>query len=265
MSHRTRSGRSVHDDLGHPVHLPVWVDRVVSLVPSLSESIAATRPEALIAVTDWCIQPPALDVTRIRGTKNPDTRVIIALAPDVVLANREENRAIDVKRLREAGIPVWVTDIESVPQALHSLERMFRDALGWDVPAWLRQAQSLWEADIPWPTHRVAALIWRDPWMAVGRDTFAGDVMARLGLSNAFGDHRRRYPQVDIEQLDRPGIDAVLLPDEPYPFTQVDGPDAFTHTPTILIDGRLLTWYGPSLIKASRELPAILAETLNPA
>src|SRR5690349_22846958 len=100
------------DDLGTPLHLDGPAARVVSLVPSLTEAIAATRPEALVGATDWCTHPADLDVSRVRGTKNPDRAAIEALEPDVVLANREENRELDVARLRAAGIAVWVTEIE---------------------------------------------------------------------------------------------------------------------------------------------------------
>lgn len=113
----------VHDDLGAPVELPRPPRRVVSLVPSLTESVVDTCPDLLVGATEWCTHPAGLDIARVRGTKNPDRRAIAALRPDLVLANMEENRELDVRRLREAGIPVWVTRIETVPQALQSLER----------------------------------------------------------------------------------------------------------------------------------------------
>jgi hypothetical protein len=89
--------------------------------------------------------------------------------------------------------------------------------------------------------------------MVVGGDTFTGDVVARLGWQNVFGDHER-YPRVELADIDRDGVDLVLLPDEPYVFGPLDGPEAFTHAPTALLPGRLLTWYGPSLVVARGEL-----------
>lgn len=82
---------------------------MVSLVPSLTEAVATTRPELLVGATDWCTHPVDLDVTRVRGTKNPNRGTIASLEPDLVLANKEENRELDVRRLRDAGIAVWVT------------------------------------------------------------------------------------------------------------------------------------------------------------
>ena len=94
--------------------------------------------------------------------------------------------------------------------------------------------------------------IWRDPWMVVGSDTFTGDLLEQLGWQNVFGGDDERYPRVSREQIDRCGADVILLPDEPYVFTPEDGPEAFTRTPTELVSGRLLTWYGPSLLEAAR-------------
>jgi ABC-type Fe3+-hydroxamate transport system substrate-binding protein len=96
--------------------------------------------------------------------------------------------------------------------------------------------------------------IWRDPWMVVGARTFAGDVLARLGLDNAFGAGPDRYPHVEAEQIRAAAPDLVLLPDEPYRFTPDDGPEEFPAHRVVLVSGRLLTWYGPSLATARTEL-----------
>jgi ABC-type Fe3+-hydroxamate transport system substrate-binding protein len=246
------------DDLGHPSGLTAPAARIVSLVPSLTESIAATRPDALVGATDWCTRPADLDVTRVRGTKNPDRAAIAALKPDLVLANREENRELDIRRLREAGINVWVTVIETVDEAFASMGRMFREGLGWDVPSWLGEAKDVWAAPAPSADRRVAIPIWRDPWMVVGSRTFTGDLVGRLGLVNAFGESADRYPHVELSEIDRDGIDLVLLPDEPYVFTAEDGPEAFTQSPTALVSGRSLTWYGPSMLTARDDLLAAI-------
>ena len=239
------------DDLGTRVDVPQPVRRVVSLVPSLTEAIATTQREALVGVTDWCTHPADLDVTRVRGTKNPDVAKIIELSPDLVVANQEENRQLDVRRLREANVPVWVTVIESVPEAFASMSRLFDEGLGWRVPPWLDDARRAWDHPLPEVRARIAVAVWRDPWMVVGRDTFAGDLLRRVGYENAFADADGRYPRVDLADLDRKDIDAVLLPDEPYVFTEADGPEAFSATRTRLVSGRTITWYGPSLLEAA--------------
>jgi len=247
----------VIDDLGAVVPVPARVERVVSIVPSLTEAVAATAPGLLVGATDWCTHPPDLDVARVRGTKNPDVDAVIALSPDLVVANQEENRAADLDALRAAGTAVWVTDIRTVDGAFTSLTRMLA-ACGLDRPAWLDEAEAAWRA-LPGPATRRRAVvpIWRRPWMAVGRDTFTGAVLHRLGVDNALADADERYPRVDPADL--PPHDLVVLPDEPYPFTAEDGPEAFPAVPAALVSGRLLTWYGPSLTEAARTLPAALA------
>lgn len=247
--------RTLRDDLGHEVSLPDdRVCRVVSLVPSLTEAVAATAPSALVGATDWCTHPADLDVTRVRGTKNPDRAAIADLQPDLVIANKEENRELDVSRLREVGIPVWVTDIEDVPQSLASMRRLLVEACGWAAPTWLDEADQLWSGAVPPARARVIVPIWRDPWMVVGRPTFTADLLSRLGLEVDTAEVEGRYPHVDLERLDAAGADLVLLPDEPYVFTKDDGPEAFSHTATRLVNGRLITWYGPSLVEARAAL-----------
>ncbi len=247
----------MNDDLGHPVTLGRPAERVVSLVPSLTEAIAATRPETLAGATDWCTHPADLDVPRVRGTKNPDRAAIETLAPDLVIANREENRELDITRLRAAGVTVWVTVIETVDQSFTSMRRMFADALGWDVPDWLVEAERVWAEPPTADSRRVAIPIWRDPWMVVGSRTFTGDLVSRLGLVNAFDDSPDRYPHAAVAAIDA-AADLVLLPDEPYVFTADDGPEAFS-TPTRLVSGRSLTWYGPSMLTARAELEQVLS------
>nr|MBA2237197.1 cobalamin-binding protein [Lysobacter sp.] len=92
---------------------------------------------------------------------------------------------------------------------------------------------------------------WRDPWMVVGARNFTTDLLRRLGWHNLYADHDERYPALDLADLDAAGADVMLLPDEPYVFTADDGPEAFTRTPTELVSGRLITWYGPSLVEAA--------------
>jgi ABC-type Fe3+-hydroxamate transport system substrate-binding protein len=252
------------DDEGRTVGVPDRVRRVVSLVPSLTEAVGVTAPQLLVGVTDWCTHPDDLDgITRIRGTKNPDVEAIAALEPDLVLANQEENRPGDLQALRDAGLAVYTTDIRTVDGALTSLERMLA-ACGLDRPAWLDGARAAW-ADVarggdPAGRRRAVVPIWRKPWMAVGSDTFTGAVLARLGVDNALADSDERYPRFDPADL--PDHDLVVLPDEPYRFTADDGPEAFD-APSVLVSGRLLTWYGPSLLEAARVLPEALREPIR--
>jgi len=229
--------------------------RVVSLVPSLTEAIAVTCPGVLVGATDWCTHPADLDVVRVRGTKNPDLAAVIQLEPDLVVVNREENRADDIDALRAAGLRVRMTDPVTVPQALTQLGDLLA-ALGATDVDWWEQAESVWRT--PCISARTTAVvpIWRKPWMALGHATFAGDLLARLGVDHVLTDDAERYPRFDPTAL--PPLDLVILPDEPYTFAADNGPEAFPGVPTALVSGRHLTWYGPSLARARDVLRAQL-------
>ena len=232
--------------------------RVVSLVPSLTEAIAVTCPGVLVGATDWCTHPADLVVTRLRGTKNPDLDGVRALRPDLVVVNREENRPDDIDALRTAlgADRVWITDPETVPAALDQLRKLL-GRLGARRIDWLDAAETEWRA--PWTGDRRTALvpIWRRPWMALGRDTFAGDLLSRLGVDHCFALDAERYPRFDVESV--PPVDLVVLPDEPYAFAADDGPEAFPGHRCALVSGRHLTWYGPSLAEAGEILLRQLA------
>ncbi|MFE7468104.1 helical backbone metal receptor [Streptomyces sp. NPDC057499] len=232
--------------------------RVVSLVPSLTEAVAATAPGLLVGVTDWCTHPAGLAAARIGGTKNPDVAAVLALRPDLVVANEEENRAADLAALRSAGTEVLVTEVRTLDRALTELARVLA-ACGLSRPRWLDEAGEAWAAQpAPGARRRAVVPVWRRPWMVLGRDTFAGDLLARLGVENVYADHAERYPRVPLAELNAAGADLVVLPDEPYRFTADDGPEAFPALPAALVDGRYLTWYGPSLVRAPAALRAAL-------
>ncbi|WFE40569.1 helical backbone metal receptor [Micromonospora sp. WMMD998] len=233
--------------------------RVVSLVPSLTEAVAATRPEVLVGATDWCTHPAGLDVPRVGGTKYPDLDRVLALAPDLVLLNEEENRLADAEALRAAGVPVRVTFPRTVPEALDQLGELVAALGAAAEPPWLRAARRAW-ATPPAPGRARTAVVpvWRRPWVVLGRDTFAGDVLRRLGVVNGWADDPERYPRPTLDELRSRSPELVVLPDEPYRFTVDDGPEAFPRVPSVLVSGRHLTWYGPSLAEA----PALLAAQL---
>ena len=249
---------SLLDDLGAPVDLPTPPRRVVSLVPSLTEAVALSAPGALVGATAWCTHPGDLDVPRFGGTKNPNVEGILAARPDLVVANEEENKLEHVEALRAAGVPVWVTDIRTVEGAFISLERLL-DVLAAPERAWLDQARANWAA-LPSPVVRRSALtpIWRRPWMVLGAETYAGDVLRRFGIDNGLAEAESRYPRVDLADVVGE-IALVVLPDEPYAFTAEDGPEAFPGIECALVSGRHLTWYGPAMTQA----PEILGRQLD--
>ncbi|AZK93272.1 MULTISPECIES: helical backbone metal receptor [Streptomyces] len=237
--------------------------RVVSLVPSLTEAIAVTAPGLLVGATDWCTHPAGLDVVRIGGTKNPDLDAVMGLRPDLVVANEEENRARDLDLLRTAGLAVLVTEVRGLEQGLRELHRVLVDGCGAARPRWLDEAERAWAAVVPHELPDAVVPVWRRPWMVLGRDTFAGDLLARLGVRNVCAGHPDRYPRVTPDDARSRGAGLVVLPDEPYRFTADDGPESFPGLPAALVSGRSLTWYGPSLVTAPRVLGAALRAAIR--
>ncbi len=124
------------------------------------------------------------------------------------------------------------------------------------------QARAAWASLTPaTPPRSVVVPVWRRPWIVAGGDTFAADVLRRFGLHNRYSETADRYPRPTLDELRGTAPDLVVLPDEPYPFSRTDGPEAFPDLPCALVSGRHLTWYGPSLAEAPRILTAQLARS----
>ena len=136
------------------------------------------------------------------------------------------------------------------------------DLLDAGEPTWLVDAEAAWRRPPEFAGISVVVPIWRDPWMVIGPSTFAGDMVARLGLVNVAGGADERYPKLTPEELVALGPTVVLLPDEPYPFTADDGPEAFPGVVPVFVSGRDLTWYGPSMATARAELVDRIAAAL---
>jgi ABC-type Fe3+-hydroxamate transport system substrate-binding protein len=261
--------RTARDDLGRTVTVPGEVRRIVSLVPSLTETVAKSgAAHRLVGITEWCTHPPDVvaGIARVGGTKSPDVDAIVALAPDLVLTNEEENREEDVDALVAAGLSVWVTNPRTVQEGLTSIGRLL-GVCGLSVArGWWRDAVSEWPLSEPAVDRRRAFVpIWRKPWMALGTNTFAGDLLSRLGVDNVLAEHHERYPKVDLDEVRALGVDLVVLPDEPYAFGPADAAEfAGWGVPVALVSGRHLTWYGPSLVEARAVLTAQLAAATLP-
>jgi ABC-type Fe3+-hydroxamate transport system substrate-binding protein len=255
----TAPRRSVTDDLGTVSSLPAEPRRIVSLVPNLSEVLWWWHlADRVVGVTDWCVAPPHAFTAaeRVRGTKNPDLRRIVGLSPDVVIADQEENRELDVRRLREAGVAVYVTRARSVREAADALSRLAaalgRPSAGTGLrQAILRAAQQVRAPSAP---VRVACPIWRDGaargaeerWWLAGPDTFLGDLLATCGFANVVTDPAARYPQQQLQELLAAGPDVVLLPDEPFAFGPQDATVFRDRGIRVrALDGTAAIWWGP--------------------
>ena len=229
-----------------PGRLPVRrPERIVSLVPSVTESLLSWNVVPL-AVTRFCEQPTLLAVG---GTKDPDVAAIVALEPDLVVVNDEENRLEDAEALRAAGLAVHVTTIHGLGDVDPCLEALAA-AVGAERPERERagfhriDVESASRATVGKP-RRAFVPIWRRPWMTMSRATYGSSLLAFLGIENVFADAPDRYPTVDLDDVAVRAPDLVLLPSEPYPFRSRHVAELEPLGAEVrLVDGQDLFWWG---------------------
>jgi len=263
----------IRDTLGREHTFNAPPRRIVSLVPSLTETLFALGVGAsLVGVTEFCVHPAdgvAL-LPRVGGTKNPSLKAIRSLAPDLVLANKEENRRRDVEALETAGVPVFVMYARSVRDAIDEIRLLGRicasepraSSIALGVEGALADAANGLGAS----RTATIALIWRDPFMVVGGDTFAHDLLVCCGARNPFAAAgMRRYPRVERRELEVAEPEVILLPTEPYAFGERDRDELLTldcpaarNGRVHVVEGELLSWYGPRMPRALATFAALL-------
>lgn len=223
--------------------------RVVSLVPSLTETLLAWGVEP-VAVTRFCEQPR---FEAVGGTKDPDVARVIALAPDLVLVNDEENRREDHDALVAAGLDVHVVHITSVADVGPQLAAL-RARLG--------LAPAPFVVRPPEPVRICAFVpIWRKPWMSLSSSTYGSSLLAHVGVGNALADAHDRYPEVALEDV---VADVVLAPSEPYPFGERFRSELEVVAPVVFVDGQDLFWWGSRTPGAVERLKTITARLGEP-
>jgi len=250
------------DARGRSVTLDAPPHRIVSLVPSQTELLAHLGLEdEIVGVTRFCERPEHLrsEKTIVGGTKQVDSETVRDLKPDLILANHEENTAEDVEAL-EAVAPVFVTAVTTVSEALDMIRTVGTLTDTTDQTSTLvGKIISRFESLPDFAPLRAAYLIWREPYMTVGHDTFIHDVMQWGGLENAYGNHTR-YPEVTVDDLAEREPDVLLCASEPFPFYKKDEftadlRAALPNTPVAVVDGQPFSWYGPRLL----DTPAYLS------
>jgi ABC-type Fe3+-hydroxamate transport system substrate-binding protein len=212
-------------------HGPVPAPRIVSLVPSATETLIAWG-HTPVACTRFCEQPSLMHVG---GTKNPDLDAIVALAPDLVVVDQEENRREDHDALVAAGLDVHVLAVRSI-QDLDPQLGALAERVG---ATW----EPLQQGDPPPATRTAAVPIWRRPWMWLAEPTYGTSLLAALGVANVVVGHGP-YPELELDAVAALGPQMVIAPDEPYEFGERHRPELETVAPTVFVDGRDLVWWG---------------------
>jgi ABC-type Fe3+-hydroxamate transport system substrate-binding protein len=231
--------------------------RIVSLCPSITETlIDFGLAESLAGITRYCIHPRSITrkLNKVGGTKNPDIAAILMLQPDLVFMNEEENtkeaHTVLSDRLHvEVSFPRTVTEVPAMLRRIGQLtdriemgERRARELE--NTLAELESKKS--------EAFRFAYLIWRDPWMTVGTDTYVSDLISRAGGINVYADSSERYPTTSMEDLHERRADLVLLPDEPYRFKDRDRGELTRILPNTrieLVSGDDCSWHGVRSIR----------------
>lgn len=265
----------VVDDLGFPLELSRPPQRIVSLVPSWTETLFALGlGERIVGITKFCVEPAesVAAISKIGGTKNPDLRALLKLKPDLVVANAEENRRDHVERLKDRGIPVFTTYPRTVAAAAESILKLGQavgakgraDGLVRDI---VRAVSEIETSLGPWSKLRLRVFcpIWKKPWMTFNGDTYAHDVLRMMGFNNVYASAGERYPRTTLEEALERRPDVVLLPDEPYEFGPADVEEIKAMLPpalsrrVLLVSGRDLHWYGAHMVGGLKALASRLA------
>lgn len=244
------------DQLNRIIELTAKPARIVSLVPSQTELLYDLGLETeVVGITKFCVHPERWfrEKTRIGGTKNIHLEKVASLQPDLIIANKEENVQEQVEALAQQ-FPVWVSDINTLTDAYAMIQAIGKitgkaeaaKAVVEKIQTQFSQLQAT--NDKP----KTAYLIWKDPYMTVGSDTFIHHMLEAAGFQNVFAK-QERYPAVTIEALQETNCQCIFLSSEPYPFQQKHVEELrfnFPNTQIILVDGEMFSWYGSRLLKA---------------
>ena len=244
------------DQTGRSVSIINTPKRIISLVPSQSELLFDMGlNEEVVGITKFCIHPDGWFRNKIRvgGTKQVKMEIIHPLEPDLIIANKEENLKEQIKEL-EMNYPVWVSDVNNLEDAYLMIEQIGvitgKEKTAGNIVTRIRQVFNQLKSESS--KAKAAYLIWQNPYMTAGGDTFIHSMMEYAGFENIFR-HKTRYPEVEINEIKAQDCKLLLLSSEPYPFKQKHIEELQTKLPgtrVMLVDGEMFSWYGSRLLKA---------------
>ncbi len=248
------------DQTGRRVSIPKKVERIVSLVPSLTELVVDLGLRTkIVGITKFCVHPEDLrqSTVIIGGTKNVRIDKIKSLAPDIIIANKEENTLQIVSQLEKIA-PVWVTDIANERDNLITIAdfgKIFnRQKEAADLVSRISlEQEKLSRIKTRFSSKKVLYLIWKNPYMAAGSGTYI-DAMLRLNGFENYCANEMRYPEIDLDDINKNSSpDLIFLSSEPYPFKENDRRELevpFPSANVVLVDGEMFSWYGSRALKA---------------
>ena len=245
------------DQTNHVIQLETPPNRIISLVPSQTELLCDLGlADRLAGITKFCVHPREVftSKTRVGGTKSVKTDLVRRLEPDLIIANKEENVREQVEELRRY-YPVWTSDINHLEDAYDMMTAI--GELTGTKPEAVQiintvKAGFAQLAANPVAPRRAAYLVWQNPFMTIGGDTFISDMLQRCGWTNVFAG-RLRYPEITPEELQAAQCDLLLLSSEPFPFKEKhvkEWEQRLPGTKVLLADGEMFSWYGSRLLLA---------------
>lgn len=247
---------SFTDQLGQTIILNQIPKRIISLVPSQTELLYELGlSDEIIGITKFCIHPQSWfqTKTRIGGTKKLNFDTIHQLQPDLIIANKEENTKAEIEELAN-HFPVWVSDVNNLTQAFEMIHQIGiitgkSEKASEIVNSIKRNFGSIQKPSILLKT---VYLIWQEPYMTIGGDTFINEMLEMAGYENCF-KNESRYPEITLEQIQNSSCDVLMLSSEPYPFGQKHVAALQPLLPSVkimLVDGEMFSWYGSRLMAA---------------
>lgn len=238
------------DQLGYKIYLKEYPKRIISLVPSITELLFDLGLNDEIAgITRYCILPKEQTekITKVGGTKKFDFDIINELRPNLIIGNKEENYKEGIYKLKEK-YPVWLSDVATIDDAINMIESIGMLVNKYDESKKLAEQIKKGLFTIKnQPEYKTAYLIWKNPYMTIGGDTFINDMLKTSGFINIF-EKQKRYPKINLDALEE--AELILLSSEPYPFTKEDielVKGKFKNKLVFLVDGKIFSWYGSRL------------------
>ncbi|HTA28501.1 MAG TPA: helical backbone metal receptor [Bacteroidia bacterium] len=263
--------RSFTDQIGHTITIESPPQRIISLVPSQTELLAYLGLDKEVAgITKFCIHPDEWfrTKTRVGGTKNVNFDKIEAINPDLIICNKEENTESEVKALMEK-YPVWTSDIHNLDDAMNMINSIGEIVNKADETQKLtRKIKYNFEKlslNKPKPL-KVVYLIWKNPFMAAGKDTFIDFMLSQCNFINVCDASLGRYPELTIEGLRKLNPQLILLSSEPFPFAEkhiAEFKSYFPDSLPVLVDGEYFSWYGSRLLNAPEYLKSIMEKCIK--
>lgn len=259
------------DQTGRTISLLQTPQRIISVVPSQTELLYDLGlQERIVGQTIFCVHPSEkfAKATKVGGTKKLQLDKIRALQPDLIVANKEENDKSQIEELA-AEFPVWISDIKNLNDAMEMI-RQVGEICGASHQAWSLAGEVERKfAGMPrtFAWRRCLYLIWRNPWMAAGVDTYIHEMLRMAGYANAIEDPNSRYPELTVADIQSLSPELVLLSSEPYPFAETHIAELQKWLPNArmaLVDGEMFSWYGSRLLKVPDYFNQLAINLTNP-